>query len=112
MGKKHGHKEIAKHHGHVADGKPKANKPFGTAGGIYLPGIGHDSMAHGSHHAANAHHGMHEGMGPTGEHGTMSMKGSHLGCNESHEDGPGPGSGSGEGDMGGEDHTGGESSEG
>jgi hypothetical protein len=114
MSKKHGHTghkhEIAKAHGHMADPAPKANKAMDS--GIYATGIGHDKMAHGTHHAANAHHGMSEGMGPTGEHGTVSMKGSHLGCNECHEDDYKAGSGSGEGDMGGEDHSGGESSKG
>ena len=118
MKKHHGHTghkhEIAKAHGHKPDGKPKANKPFGTK--ILADGIGHDSMAHHTHTAANAHHGMHEGMGPTGEHGTMSTKGSHLGDNEMHEDdyggGDGMGHGMGDGDVGGEEHGGGESSEG
>ena len=105
MSKKHGHTghkhEIAKAHGHVADGKPKANKAYDP--GIFLPTAGHDSMAHSTHHAANAHHNMHGGMAPEGEHGTMPMGTSHLGCNECEE--------GGEGERGG-DHGGGESSEG
>ena len=105
-----GHKhEIGKAHGHVPDAKPKANKAFDT--GIFAPGIGHDGMAHQTHHAANAHHGMHEGMGPTGEHGTLPTHMSHLGDNETHEDDYASAAGSGEGEMGG-DHSGGESSEG
>jgi hypothetical protein len=106
------HHEIAKANGHMADPAPKGNKAF--ASGIYATGIKGDKMAHGTHHAANAHHGMGEGMGPMEEHGTVSTKGSHLGNNETHENdyASSEGSGGGEGDIGGEDHGGGESSEG
>ena len=99
-----GHKhEIAKAHGHVPDPEPKGNKAF--PGSTFLPTIGHDKMAHATHHAANAHHKMSGGMGPEGEHGTVSPSVSHLGCNECSEDE----SGEGTRDA---DHMGGESSEG
>lgn len=95
MSKKHGHTghkhEIAKAHGHVPDIAPKGNKAFGSE--IYAPGVKGDSMAHASHHAANAHHGMGEGMGPMGEHGTVASSSSHLGNNEMHESDKGMGEG-------------------
>jgi len=105
-----GHKhEIAKAHGHKPDPKPKANAAFGTQ----VFGKGGGSLGeHDTHRAANAHHNMHQGMAPDGEHGTLPMSGSHLGQNEWHGDAEGQGEASaGEGDMG-ADHAGGESDEG
>jgi hypothetical protein len=92
------HQEIAKAHGHVADMKPKANKAFDSE--IYPGSVGHDQMAHPMHHAANAHHGMHDGMSPDGEHGTVPTSGSHLGNNESHDDDYAASEGSGESERG------------
>jgi hypothetical protein len=93
-----GHKhEIGKAMGHLADPAPKANKDVDS--GIYVPSVKGDKMAHGTHHAANAHHNMSEGMGPHGEHGTIHPKASHLGQNETHEDDYSE-KGMGEGTMG------------
>ena len=115
---------IAKAMGHVPDPKPHGGEKIKHGGdGMMRHGIdgaAHDSMAHASHHQANAHQNMHDGMSPDhmdagyGQH----MGHSHLGCNECHEGGediggetPKEGAGSGESEEG-ADHAGGESDEG
>ena len=112
-----GHKhEIAKAHGHATHHGTKESG--GTGHGIAHPEMhsygmhidgGKDGMAHHTHHAANAHHGLHNGMAPGNHAHTVGPHETCLGCNEVHQDDFETGEGYSGSEGGAESHAGGES---